>query len=125
MKWIAMRLRIPHEMTLRLKLRVIRRHANRKQAKQVGRTLPTNPSGKEIDALQDLSVGEEVWIHFAPSKDELAHLGSEPGKGLETDLTRSDAADSRVSIGNWEAQNKLEACSVVHGSCIGLWVQVY
>jgi hypothetical protein len=67
--------------------------------------LPTNPSGKEIDALQDLSVGEEVWIHFAPSKDELARLGSESGKGLETDLIRSDAADSRVSIENWVAQN--------------------
>jgi platelet-activating factor acetylhydrolase len=86
-------------MTLRLKPRVIR-HANRKHAKQAGRTLPTDPSGKEIDALQDMGVGEEVWMHFAPSKDELARLGPEPGKRLETDLTRSDATDSWVSIGN-------------------------
>lgn len=95
-----MRLRIPHEMTLRLKPRVIRRPANRKHAKEAGRTLPTNPNGKEIDALQDLGVGEEVWMYFAPSKDELVRLGLEPGKGLEIDLTRSDAADSRVSIEN-------------------------
>jgi platelet-activating factor acetylhydrolase len=50
-KWIAMRLRIPHEMTLRLKPRIVRRHTNRKHARQAGTALPKDPAGKEIYAL--------------------------------------------------------------------------
>jgi platelet-activating factor acetylhydrolase len=61
-----------------------------KRAKQAGKILPIDQSGKELDSLQNLGIGEEVWMHFAPSKEELARLGSEPGKGLETDQRRSD-----------------------------------
>jgi hypothetical protein len=29
-------------------------------------------------------------MHFAPSQDEVARVGSDPGKGLEMDQCRSD-----------------------------------
>lgn len=79
-KSVAIRLHIPHEITLRLKPRIIRRHVRHKRAKQAGKALPIDLRGKELDALQDLGIGEEVWMHFAPSQDELARVGSEPGK---------------------------------------------
>jgi platelet-activating factor acetylhydrolase len=47
-KWIAMRLRIPHEMTLRLKLRLILRHANRKHA---------NTQSKLEECFQQIQAG--------------------------------------------------------------------
>jgi platelet-activating factor acetylhydrolase len=61
-----------------------------KRAKQAGKVLPKDPNGKELDALQYPSIGEEVWMHFAPSQDELARIESESGKGLETGQCRSD-----------------------------------
>ncbi len=42
-------------------------------------------------------------MHFAPPKDELVLLRSEPGKGLEMDLGRSDIDETRVRIDNREA----------------------
>jgi len=75
-----MRLRIPHEMTLRLTPRIIRRHVHHKRAKQAGKALPIDSSGKELDALQDLGIGVEVWMHFASLQGELARVGLEPGK---------------------------------------------
>jgi platelet-activating factor acetylhydrolase len=82
-KWIALPLRIPHEMKLRLKPRIVRRYTYRKKANEVGKVLPTDERGKVVDALQELGRGEEVWMHFSPNDEELARHGMGPRKGRE------------------------------------------
>jgi hypothetical protein len=41
-----------------------------------------------LESLEDLELGEEVWMHVAPTKEELLRHGLRLGKELETN--RSD-----------------------------------
>jgi len=82
-KYTAMRLRIPHEMRIRLTPQWARRYVRdkRQQAKDLGK--PRDPSGNVLEGLEDLQVGEEVWMHVAPTKDELRRHGVEMEGGTE------------------------------------------
>lgn len=77
-EWTAVRLRIPHELRIRLTPQWLRRKTRQ------ATTLPTDPQGHVLEGLQDLELGEEVWMHVAPTKDELAKHGLQLGKELET-----------------------------------------
>ncbi|KAH7371457.1 platelet-activating factor acetylhydrolase, isoform II-domain-containing protein [Cadophora sp. MPI-SDFR-AT-0126] len=67
-KWAAMRLRIPHELRIRLRPQW---------------SLPTDPQGNVLEGLEDLQLGEEIWMHVAPTKEELKRHGLTPGKELK------------------------------------------
>lgn len=45
--------------------------------------LPTDPQGNILEGLEDLQLGEEIWMHVAPTRDELERHGVTPEKGLE------------------------------------------
>lgn len=83
-KWTAMRLRIPHEMTLRLTPQWVRRHARRKK-QDSPQKLPRDPNGKVLEGLEDLELGQEIWMHVAPTKDELASHGVNLGEAVSAD----------------------------------------
>lgn len=76
-KWMAVRLRIPHELRIRLTPQWVRRKERK------ARKLPRDPTGRELEGLEDLELGEEVWMHVAPTKEELAKHGLRPSKELE------------------------------------------
>jgi len=82
-KWTAMRLRIPHEMRIRLRPQLFRRHERKKRRKSMSKHLPTDPQGNVLEGLEDLQLGEEIWMHVAPTRDELERHGVTPEKGLE------------------------------------------
>ena len=82
-KWTAMRLRIPHEMRIRLRPQWFRRHERKKRRKSMSKHLPTDPQGNVLEGLEDLQLGEEIWMHVAPTRDELERHGVTPGKDLE------------------------------------------
>lgn len=86
-KWTAVRLRIPHEMRIRLTPQWVRRRARMKSShgKEEGWTPPRDPMGNVLEGLEDLGPGEEIWMHVAPTKDELARHGLSPKLELETD----------------------------------------
>lgn len=73
-KYIAMRLKIPHEVRIRL---------TPKWARSRKRKVPKDPMGHKLRGLEDLEVGEEVWMHVTPTKEELARYGLDPKQGLE------------------------------------------
>ncbi|KAJ5037229.1 uncharacterized protein L3040_007406 [Drepanopeziza brunnea f. sp. 'multigermtubi'] len=83
-KWTAVRLRIPHEMRIRLTPQWLRRRAQRKRRDSVVRHLPRDPSGNILEGLEDFEPGEEIWMHVAPTKDELKRYGIAPEKGLQS-----------------------------------------
>lgn len=64
-KWTAVRLKIPHELRLRLTPRWVREH-NRKKG--------LGGNGGE---------NQEIWMHVAPTKEELARHGLKPETELE------------------------------------------
>jgi platelet-activating factor acetylhydrolase len=70
-KYTAVRLRIPHEMRIRLTPQWARSYVRHKKDKVKNRSKPKDPSGNVLEGLEDLEVGEEVWMHVAPTKDEL------------------------------------------------------
>lgn len=82
-KWTAMRLRIPHEMRIRLRPQWFRRHERKKRRKSMSKHLPTDPQGNILEGLEDLQLGEEIWMHVGPTRDELERHGLTPGKDLE------------------------------------------
>jgi platelet-activating factor acetylhydrolase len=83
-KWMAVRLRIPHEMRLRIMPRPIRSLVRKRKAKKNGVKVPMDPSGKPLFGLEDLGHDDEIWMHVAPTKDELQKHGMQPQKELET-----------------------------------------
>ncbi|KUJ08904.1 uncharacterized protein LY89DRAFT_701741 [Mollisia scopiformis] len=83
-KFVAVRLRIPHELRIRLTPQWVRRHARNKTRQDAKKKLPRDPQGNILEGLEDLELGEEVWMHVAPTKDELARHGLQPSRELET-----------------------------------------
>jgi len=81
-KYTAIRLRIPHELRIRLTPSWVRRYTRNKRRK-VEKMLPKDPTGHLLEGLEDLEVGEEIWMHVAPTKEELARHGLRPSKELE------------------------------------------
>jgi len=73
-KYTAVRLRIPHELRVRLTPQWARK--SRGEA-------PRDPNGRPLMGMEHLGPGEEVWMHVAPTKEELARDGLTPRKGLE------------------------------------------
>lgn len=76
-KWTAMRLRVPHELTLRLTPRFVRHYARAKSGRSAART----PDGKVLDGLYDIE-GPEIWMHVAPTQESLEQKGIKLGKSL-------------------------------------------
>lgn len=85
-KYIAGRLRIPHEMRIRLTPQWIRmmrgktENCQKKCACKNGRqkqkkNIATDPQGKILPGLEDLEIGEEIWMHVAPTAAELRNHG--------------------------------------------------
>ena len=83
-KYMAMRLRIPHEFRARLTPRWLRKYTWDDNLKLQKKVLPRTPTGTVLAGLEALEMGDEVWMHVAPTKDELARHGLEPSDGLET-----------------------------------------
>ena len=82
-KWTAMRLRIPHEMRIRLTPQWARRYVRKKKAQAKNLSLPRDPMGNVLEGLEDVKIGEEIWMHVAPTKDELKRHGVEMKGGTE------------------------------------------
>jgi platelet-activating factor acetylhydrolase len=79
-RWLAMRLKIPHEARIRLTPVWVRRALRKKklEAEADGKSisdLPRDPLGKVLVGLEGLEMGDEVWMHVAPTKDELERWG--------------------------------------------------
>jgi platelet-activating factor acetylhydrolase len=98
-KYTAMRLHIPHETRIRLTPQWARRYARSKKAKEKNLSMPRDPNGKFLDELMDIQAGEEVWMHVAPTKDELKRHGlhmqggtKEEGGGM-VDVTGDEGRD--------------------------------
>ncbi|KAF7863877.1 hypothetical protein EAF04_006842 [Stromatinia cepivora] len=102
-KYIAGRLRIPHELRIRLTPLWMRRYTdgktkqcqeegcndkngNRKRGKNIAR----DPLGKVLPGLEDLEVGEEVWMHVAPTAEELIKHGIEGKNGNQSAARERD-----------------------------------
>lgn len=81
-KWTALRLHIPHELTLRLTPLWVRRYVRKKKRTFTG-DLPRDPQGRILMGLEDIEVGNEVWMHVAPTKDELKQYGINLGEAVE------------------------------------------
>ncbi|KAF5871746.1 putative platelet-activating factor acetylhydrolase protein [Botrytis fragariae] len=85
-KYIAGRLRIPHEMRVRLTPQWVRmtkgktkncqeRCACRNGRRKPKKNIATDPQGKILPGLEDLEIGEEIWMHVAPTAEELRKHG--------------------------------------------------
>jgi platelet-activating factor acetylhydrolase len=83
-KHMAVRLRIPHEFRARVTPRWLRRYTWDDNLKLQKKALPRTPTGTVLTGLEALELGDEIWMHVAPTKDELARHGLEPSNGLET-----------------------------------------
>jgi platelet-activating factor acetylhydrolase len=97
-KYTAMRLHIPHEMQIRLTPLWARKYARNKKKQAENLARPTDPSGKVLEALEDFEVGEEVWMHVAPTKDELRRHGMSMRGGAEEEgggMVDVDGTDGR------------------------------
>lgn len=108
-KYIAGRLRIPHELRVRLMPQFIRRYTKQKAKKiQEGVGLgdkngkkiniATDPQGKLLPGLEDLEIGEEIWMHVAPTAEELRNHGI-PGRNGNQDAARVRDQDERNKDG--------------------------
>ncbi|KAH7319099.1 hypothetical protein BKA65DRAFT_609100 [Rhexocercosporidium sp. MPI-PUGE-AT-0058] len=100
-KWTAMCLRIPHELRIRLRPQWVRRHERRKRRTSVTKHLPQDSQGNVLEGLEDLELGEEIWMHVAPTKDELDRHGRlKAGKELENHQTLEDLVRDKVYVQN-------------------------
>jgi len=79
-KWTALRLHIPHELKLRLTPRIVRQH----EWKKAKRRAPRDPSGKPLVGLEDIALGNETFMHAAPTTEELRRHGLEPRTELQS-----------------------------------------
>ncbi|KAK4176118.1 putative acetylhydrolase [Triangularia setosa] len=69
-KWVAARLKIPHEFRLRLKSTV---------KPKKGSSVPRDASGKPLKGLLSWGVGQEIWCHQRPDQDILNRYMEENG----------------------------------------------
>jgi len=83
-KWTVMRLRIPHEMLIRLTPQWIRRYTRNRKRHDAERRLPKDPRGRALEGLEDLELGDEIWMHVAPTKEDLLKHWLKPKRELET-----------------------------------------
>ncbi|PQE29984.1 platelet-activating factor acetylhydrolase protein [Rutstroemia sp. NJR-2017a WRK4] len=83
-KWTAVRLRIPHELSVRLMPTWARRYVRNKKThgkakleemKKTKENVPRDPKGRPLKSLDDLVRGEETWMHVAPTAEELSRHG--------------------------------------------------
>ncbi|TVY51399.1 Platelet-activating factor acetylhydrolase [Lachnellula cervina] len=102
-KWTAVRLRIPHELRIRLTPQWMRRYSRNQRRKEKQGRLPKDPMGKVLDGLEDLEVGEEVWMHVAPTKAELDEHGIDAGN---TALEGASGGDGMVEVTGQEGMKK-------------------
>lgn len=72
-----MRLRILHEIRIRLTPQWARRYSRDKKRQTKNLAKPKGPHGNVLEGLEYLEVGEEIWMHVAPTKDELTSHGVE------------------------------------------------
>lgn len=90
-KWTAMRLRVPHEMKLRLTPMIVRKHQWKHQWKTAKQQAPKDPTGRPLVGLEGFTPGNEIFMHAAPTAEELKRNGLELTTELEshaeTDMT--------------------------------------
>jgi platelet-activating factor acetylhydrolase len=85
-KYTAVKLRIPNELRIRLTPHWVRRYTRKKKMEDKIDKLPKDPNGHVLEGLVDLDPGDEIWMHVAPTKEELARhglSGGELGEGVE------------------------------------------
>ncbi|KAG9242444.1 platelet-activating factor acetylhydrolase, isoform II-domain-containing protein [Calycina marina] len=112
-EWTGFRLRIPHEAAVRLTPHWIRRH-RAKKLRAEGKVVPRDPKGKALVGLQDLEGGDEVWMHVAPTKEDLERHGL-GGSGLEADSNHADGdgdGDGIVDTNRTEGMSRSESLTV-------------
>ena len=71
-------------MRIRLTHQWLRRYTRSKKRKDAEDHLPEDPLGHVVEELEDLELGEEIWMHVAPTKDELLRHGLKPSKELQS-----------------------------------------
>jgi platelet-activating factor acetylhydrolase len=97
-KWTAVRLRIPHEMRMRLTPQWVRKRKRVKSGRGKALRLPRDPMGNVLEGLEDFEgPGEEIWMHVAPTKEELERHGLSPKKELK-DHGETGMVDSEVDV---------------------------
>lgn len=69
-KWVAARLKIPHEFKLR-----VRSWAKRRI--QPGPDIPRDGRGKPLAGLVNWGAGNEIWVHISPDKEEVPDVSEE------------------------------------------------
>jgi len=107
-EWTGFRLRIPHEYGIRLTPKWIRRRMATK-IRAEGKSIPRDPKGKALVGLQDLEGGDEIWMHVAPTKEELERHGL-GGMGLEAnDSNDDDDKDGMVDTNGNEGMSRDES----------------
>lgn len=70
-KWVAARLKIPHEFRLRVR-------AWAKRRIQPGPDIPRDERGKPLAGLVNWGAGNEVWVHISPDKEDVPDVSEEP-----------------------------------------------
>ncbi|KAK3939698.1 platelet-activating factor acetylhydrolase [Diplogelasinospora grovesii] len=80
-KWVAARLKIPNEFSLRVKHWLGRLTWRRKAAEDV----PRDASGKPLAGLLNWGAGNEIWVHLSPDQADVDHYMERhdwpPGEG--------------------------------------------
>ncbi|KUI57115.1 Platelet-activating factor acetylhydrolase 2, cytoplasmic [Cytospora mali] len=82
-KWIAARLKIDHELQIRMQGWWARRRQRRQQAGG-GDHVPRDVRGQPLFGLQTWGPGEEIWVHMCPTQDEVERRREEqePSGGM-------------------------------------------
>jgi platelet-activating factor acetylhydrolase len=62
---------------------------------------PRDPRGNVLKGLEDLELGEEIWMHVAPTKEELLRHGLKPSEELET-----NQSDGMVEVSGQEGRTR-------------------
>lgn len=104
-KWTAVRLQIPHELRMRMTPSFVRHRARVKRRDSFAKHLPKDGHGKILEGLEDYELGEEVWMHVAPTKDELARHGMAPENELENNQ-EDGMVDTPADGGEREGHSK-------------------
>lgn len=73
-KWMAVRLKVPHELRLRLTPGIVRKVVRKKSRRERGH-IATDPDGHVLAGLEELELGDEIWMHVAPTSEELEQHG--------------------------------------------------
>jgi platelet-activating factor acetylhydrolase len=100
-KYTAVRLRIPHEMRIRLTPSWVRRYTRKKKRRGAKKRVPRDPRGNVLEGLEDLELGDEIWMHVSPTNEELLRHGVKPSKGLE-----ADQSDGMVEVTGQEGRSR-------------------